>query len=111
MGNQRTYDKPTILVVNEGSQSDAENFTEGYRRLGLGKVVGVPTAGSVIYTRNIKAVDGSIARIPFMRVDDIDGNSLERAPRSVDVLVRQPLGTEAEVTDPQLAAAVRELVE
>ncbi len=47
---QRALGSPTILVTNESSLSDAEDFTEGYRYLGLGKVVGVPTAGWIIYT-------------------------------------------------------------
>ena len=40
------------------SLSDAEDFTEGYRSLKLGKVVGEPTAGWIIYTSN---VDSSMA--------------------------------------------------
>ena len=38
---QRSLEKPTILVTNQHSLSGAEDFTEGYRALGLGKVVGV----------------------------------------------------------------------
>ena len=37
---QRSLELPTILVVNQHSLSDAEDFTEGYRTLKLGKVVG-----------------------------------------------------------------------
>ena len=37
-------------MVNQHSLSDAEDFTEGYRTLKLGKVVGEPTAGWIIYT-------------------------------------------------------------
>ncbi len=47
---QRSLELPTILVVNQHSLSDAEDFTEGYRTLKLGKVVGEPTAGWIIYT-------------------------------------------------------------
>ena len=38
-----------MLVTNQHSLSDAEDFTEGYRAMGLGKVVGEPTAGWIIY--------------------------------------------------------------
>ena len=41
-----------ILVTNQHSLSDAEDFTEGYRSLKLGTVVGEPTAGWIIYTWN-----------------------------------------------------------
>ena len=39
---QRALGLPTVLVVNESSLSDAEDFTQGYRTLGLGKVVRRP---------------------------------------------------------------------
>ncbi|RPJ84234.1 MAG: peptidase S41, partial [Acidobacteria bacterium] len=41
---QRSLELPTILVTNQHSLSDAEDFTEGYRTLKLGKVVGEPTS-------------------------------------------------------------------
>ena len=55
---QRSLELPTILVVNQHSLSDAEDFTEGYRTLKLGKVVGEPTAGWIIYTGSMNLVDG-----------------------------------------------------
>ena len=39
---QRALGLPTVLVTNESSLSDGEDFTEGYRSLNLGKVVGTP---------------------------------------------------------------------
>ena len=47
---QRALELPTVLVTNQHSLSDAEDFTEGYRTLKLGPVVGEPTAGWIIYT-------------------------------------------------------------
>ena len=41
---------PTVLVTNQHSLSDAEDLTEGYRALKLGKTVGEPTAGWIIFT-------------------------------------------------------------
>ena len=46
---QRSLEQPTVLVTNQHSLSDAEDFTEGYRAMKLGKVVGEPTAGWIIY--------------------------------------------------------------
>ena len=51
---QRSLELPTILVTNQHSLSDAEDFTEGYRALKLGKVVGEPTSGSNRATRNFQ---------------------------------------------------------
>ena len=61
---QRALEPPTVLVTNQHSLSDAEDFTEGYRALGLGKVVGEPTAGWIIYTWNVRLIDGSSYRLP-----------------------------------------------
>ena len=61
---QRSLELPTILVVNQHSLSDAEDFTEGYRTLKLGKVVGEPTAGWIIYTGSMDLVDGTVMRMP-----------------------------------------------
>ncbi len=65
---QRSLERPTILVTNQHSLSDAEDFTEGYRTLKLGKVVGEPTAGWIIFTSNVRLFDGTSFRIPFVKV-------------------------------------------
>ncbi len=65
---QRALGTPTtVLVTNEGSLSDAKDFTEGYRALKLGKVVGEPTAGWIIYTWGKQLIDGSVLRLPEAR--------------------------------------------
>jgi Tol biopolymer transport system component len=106
---QRALDRPTILVVNEHTLSDGENFTEGYRRLGLGKVVGVPTAGWIIFTSGIGLLDGSNLRLPTTRVITEGGIDMELHPRPVDIRVDVTPADSARGRDPQLDAAVREL--
>jgi tricorn protease len=107
---QRALQAPTILVVNQHSLSDAEDFTEGYRELGLGSVVGEPTAGWIIYTWNQPLLDGTVFRLPRMKVTDNRGRNMEREPRPVDVEVRRPMGESYAGRDSQLDAAVAELV-
>jgi Tol biopolymer transport system component/C-terminal processing protease CtpA/Prc len=107
---QRAVQVPTILVTNQRSVSDAENFTEGYRVLGLGRVVGEPTAGADIYTGFGTMVDGTGVRLPFMRNAQLDQAALELVPRKVDVLVNRPLGESYGGRDSQLEVAVRELL-
>jgi len=103
---QRALGSPTVLLTNESSLSDAEDFTEGYRDLGLGKVVGVPTAGWIIYTANVPLIDGSVVRVPSIRILDIKGQDMEMHPRPVDVMVERPLGESVQGKDAQLEAAV-----
>ena len=107
---QRSLERPTILVTDQHSLSDAEDFTEGYRSLGLGRVVGEPTAGWIIYTSAGTLVDGSTVRMPFITVFGSDGQVMEMRPRQVDVPVVRPVGETYSGRDSQLDAAVRELL-
>jgi tricorn protease len=107
---QRALETPTILVTNRHSLSDAEDFTEGYRSLGLGKVVGEPTAGWIIYTSNEQLIDGSLLRIPFMKVSTRNGSAMEMHPRPVDIPVDRPVGESYLHRDSDLDAAVAELL-
>jgi Tol biopolymer transport system component/C-terminal processing protease CtpA/Prc len=107
---QRSLERPTILVTNQHSLSDAEDFTQGYRTLGLGKVVGEPTAGWIIYTSNMPLIDGSSLRIPSTRITTTDGAPMEMHPRPVDLPVTRPVGASYAGKCPQLDTAVRELL-
>ncbi len=107
---QRALNRPTILVTNQHSLSDAEDFTEGYRTLRLGQVVGEPTAGWIIYTWNQGLIDGTSFRLPRMKITANDGTDMERNPRPVDVEVSRPIGETLTDRDSQLDAAVRELL-
>lgn len=108
---QRSLEAPTILVTNQHSLSDAEDFTEGYRTLKLGKVVGEATSGWIIYTWNQTLIDGSSVRLPRMKVQAADGTNMELNPRPVDVPVSRPVGETYTGRDSQLDTAVRELIE
>jgi tricorn protease len=108
---QRALEKPTVLVTNMHSLSDAEDFTEGYRALKLGPVVGEPTAGWIIFTSDVGLLDGSSSvRLPFIRITDTNGKDMEMHPRPVDVLVQRPVGESYTGRDSQLDAAVAELL-
>jgi C-terminal processing protease CtpA/Prc len=107
---QRALELPTILVTNRHTLSDGEDFTEGYRALRLGKVVGEPTAGWIIFTSGVQLIDGSFLRLPFIRITANDGTVMELNPRPVDVPVANPLGESYQGRDSQLETAVRELL-
>ena len=96
--------------MNQHSLSDAEDFTEGYRALKLGSIVGEPTAGWIIYTWNTRLWDGTTLRLPRTRIDGVDGKNMERSPRPVDVAVSRKPGEDALGADAQLDAAVKTLL-
>ncbi len=107
---QRALERPTVLVTNQHSLSDAEDFTEGYRSLKLGKVVGEPTAGWIIFTWNTQLFEGTTFRLPRQLILGSDGKDMELNPRPVDVQVTRPIGETMTGKDSQLDAAVRTLM-
>ncbi len=107
---QRALERPTVLVTNQHSLSDAEDLTEGYRELKLGKVVGEPTSGWIIFTWNATTFDGTTVRLPRQRITDIRGNNMELSPRPVDIAVSRPIGETYTGRDSQLDAAVKSLL-
>jgi C-terminal processing protease CtpA/Prc len=107
---QRALGLPTVLVTNESTLSDGEDFTEGYRALQLGKVVGTPTAGWIIFTGTQRLIDGSSVRTPGERIQTIEKKDMEMHPRPVDVEVTRPLGETETGEDAQLKKAVETLL-
>ncbi len=108
---QRALLAPTVLVTNQNTLSDGEDFTEGYRELGLGSVVGEPTAGWIIFTGSRGLVDGTSVRMPGTFIRDNRGQNMELNPRPVDVEVERPAGEAYLGIDSQLDAAVRTLLQ
>jgi tricorn protease len=110
MLGQRALERGTVLVVNQHTLSDGEDFTEGYRALGLGKVVGEPTAGWIVFTWGLTLVDGSTFRMPRSMIRGARGDVMELNPRPVDIEVVRPMGESYTGRDRQLDAAVRVLL-
>lgn len=107
---QRALERPTILVTNQHSLSDAEDLTEGYRTLKLGKVVGEKTSGWIIFTWSPSLFDGTGFRLPRSKITDNRGQNMELNPRPVDVEITRPIGETLMDKDSQLDTAVRELL-
>lgn len=78
---------PMVVMQNERSASDAEMFPAGFKALGLGKVIGVPTMGAVIGTGSYTLLDGSSIRTPGSGVWTVDGQNMENYGVPPDVLV------------------------
>lgn len=107
---QRALLAPTVLVTNQHTLSDGEDFTEGYRTLELGSVVGEPTSGWIIFTGSRGLVDGTSVRMPGTEIRDLSGQIMELNPRPVDVEVVRPAGEWQLGRDSQLERAVEVLL-
>lgn len=102
---------PTVIMTNQYSASNAEIFSEGYRRMKLGTVVGEPTGGNVLTVAGRYGLwDGGGVQIPFISIFTVNGESLEGIGRRVDVDVRYDPNAWLDGRDNQLEVAVRELL-
>jgi tricorn protease len=101
---------PIILLTNEQSLSDAEMTTEGFKALGLGKVIGVETYRWIIFTSSKELVDGSLYRLPSWGCYSLDGSrNLEQTGVSPDIVVKQTFTDRLKGDDPQILRAVEEI--
>ena len=103
--------KPIVLLINEHCYSDAEIFPQGFKELGLGTVVGTPTFGAVIGTRNLELFDGTTFRQPEEGWYRLSGLPLENHPVEPDVRVDNPPRYDNRTGDPQLRKAVEILLQ
>jgi len=106
--SQRRWDGPIVLLINERSYSDGEIFPAGFKVLGLGQVVVMPTFGAVIGTHNVPLIDGTMFRIPSTGWYNLDGSNMENGPAHPDLFVPDVPEENLAGRDSQLEAAVAE---
>jgi carboxyl-terminal processing protease len=107
--SQSTWQKPVVMLVNRGSRSGKEILAYGFRKYGVGKIVGSKTAGAVVAGRPYIMPDGSLL---YLAVADVlvDGERLEG--RGIVPDVRVPVTIPyAEGIDLQKERAVETVVE
>jgi len=108
----RRWDRPTVVLINERSFSDAEIFPAGFRALGLGTIIGETTFGGVIGTWNIALVDGvTYIRVPQNGWLTMEGQNMENLGIQPDIRVADDLNHIRDGIDDQLNAAVEFLME
>jgi tricorn protease len=107
----RKWHKPLTLLINNRSFSDAEIFPHAFRTWGLGKLVGQPTGGFVIGTRQVSLIDGSAFRTPRIGVHTIKGVNMDKEGVAPDILVEPHPDDLARGVDAQLERAVEVLTQ
>lgn len=101
---------PMIVLINQSSFSDAEIFPNAFRERGLGKLVGIPTAGGVIGTSDTTLINGCTFRIPWVGWYRMDGANLENYGVKPDIEVPFTYADYEAGRDPQIERAVTELL-
>lgn len=112
-GIKRTVDfqwrKPVVMVVNNGSRSGKEILAFGFKKYGIGKVVGTKTAAAVVGGSPFLLEDGNLLYLAVVDVL-VDGERLEGKGVIPDIEV--PFQLEyAQGNDPQVEKAVEVLLE
>ena len=103
--------KPIVVLVNEHSLSDAEVTSNGIKTLGIAKLVGTETYRWIIFTSSVRLIDGSTCRLPAWGCYSvIDGKDLENTGVKPDIYARNTFKDRLEDKDPQLDAAIAEVL-
>lgn len=99
-------DLPVVVLADERSQSNAEEFAHAMHTLDRAKIVGKETAGDVIGTVDVNVLDYGVTRRPRIGVFLPDGRDMEGNGAKPDVEVDLAPADIAAGRDPQLAAAL-----
>lgn len=103
--------KPIVVLINERSLSDAEVTSNGIKTLGIAKLVGTETYKWIIFTSSVRLLDGSTVRMPAWGCYNInDGQDLEFTGVKPDIYVKNTFKDRLEGNDPQLDAAIKEVL-
>ena len=108
---QYAFNGHMVILCNERTASDGEAVTEGFRRLGLGKVIGTRTWGGEVWlTSSNRLVDGGIATAAEFGVYDENGEWLiEGHGVDPDIVVDNLPHETFNGEDAQLDAAIEHL--
>lgn len=100
------WDKPSALLINRNSFSDAEIFPALYREFKLGRIIGTPTSGDVIGTAPYELIDGSSMRLPRTGWFTKEGVNMEGNGVQPDIFVDPTFSQILNDDDAELKKAV-----
>lgn len=105
------WTKPSLVLISESNYSDAHLFPWTYHHLGIGKLVGMPVAGTgtAVWWETLQNPDLYFG-IPEVGFRDAQGNYMEKALIQPDVQVANDPARIVRGEDQQLEAGVKELL-
>ncbi|MCC8425112.1 S41 family peptidase [Mucilaginibacter sp. UR6-11] len=106
------WDKPSCVLMSEGNYSDAFMFPYAYKELGLGKLIGMPVAGTGTAVWWENQIDNSIIfGIPMISSwGTNETHPTENHELEPDIKVNNDYNQELSGEDQQLEAAVKEML-
>ncbi|GAA4960476.1 S41 family peptidase [Algibacter aquimarinus] len=105
------WTKPSIVVMSESNYSDAHIFPYVYKQNGIGKLVGMPVPGTGTAVWWERQIDPTIVfGIPMIATIGAEGRPTENLELNPDIKVELPYNEFLGGKDPQIQAAVKELL-
>ncbi|MDB5002234.1 MAG: peptidase [Mucilaginibacter sp.] len=106
------WDKPSCVLMSEGNYSDAFMFPYAYKELGIGKLIGMPVAGTGTAVWWENQIDNSIIfGIPMISSwGTNETHATENHQLEPDIKVNNDYNQELTGEDQQLEAAVKEML-
>ncbi|WP_127124864.1 S41 family peptidase [Pseudoflavitalea rhizosphaerae] len=105
------WSKPSIVLMSEGNYSDAHLFPYSYKNNGIGKLVGMPVPGTGTAVWWETQIDPTIVfGIPMIAVIGKENRPVENLQLEPDIKVELDYESFLSGKDPQLEAAVKELM-
>ncbi|MBD2461165.1 PDZ domain-containing protein [Oscillatoria sp. FACHB-1407] len=99
------WSKPVVMLVNENSRSGKEILAYGFRKYGIGPVVGARTAGAVVQGNLFAMNDGSVLYLAIADVHLDENQRIEGVGVKPDIEVPFSLDY-AQGSDPQKERAI-----
>lgn len=107
----RRWNKPSIMLTGEANYSNAHGTPWVYRKVGLGKIVGMPVPGTMSSVNWVNMQDPSLTfGIPVVGFKTEEGNYLENTQLEPDVKVANDPAKIILGIDDQISAAVKTLL-
>ncbi len=105
------WTKPSVVLMSESNYSDAFIFPYIYKQNGIGKLVGMPVAGTGTAVWWETQIDPTIVfGIPMIATIGKEGRPTENLQVEPDIRVPLPYEDFLNGRDPQLEAAVKEML-
>lgn len=105
------WDRPSAVIIGEGNYSDAHIFPYAYKTLGIGKLIGMPVAGTGTAVWWERLIDKEcLFGIPQTSTLDTEGNYLENTQLEPDLKIANTPEQRAQGADAQLKQAVDHLL-
>lgn len=105
------WNKPSVLVINEGNYSDAHAFSYTYQQLEIGEIIGMPVPGTMTAVWWETGISGDFrAGVPQVGMKNTKGEYLENNQTEPDHLVKNDPESTEKGQDKQIEKAVSVLL-